>query len=91
MILRLLPVLLQISCAAAQAAGQINLQLVGTWTTKSRSVFTGPGFYDPVKDKMTEPALTGISYSFTVDGYYEEAYYRAGSNGMLLSRMPINS
>jgi hypothetical protein len=38
------------------------------------------GFYDPVKDKMHEPARTGISYSFTDDGYYEEAYYRAISN-----------
>jgi hypothetical protein len=38
------------------------------------------GFYDPVKEKMYEPAHTGISYSFTDDGYYEEAYYRAISN-----------
>ena len=29
---------------------------------------------------MFEPNLTGISYSFTDDGYYEEAYYRAISN-----------
>lgn len=29
---------------------------------------------------MFEPNLTGISYSFTNDGYYEEAYYRAISN-----------
>ncbi|MCJ1400891.1 Reversal of tor2 lethality [Xylographa trunciseda] len=54
--------------------------LVGTWSTKSRSVFTGPGFYDPVNEKMFEPALPGIAYSFTADGHYEEAYYRAISN-----------
>jgi hypothetical protein len=29
---------------------------------------------------MFEPKHTGISYSFTADGYYEEAYYRAISN-----------
>ena len=80
MIIRLLTAATLIAAAAAQA-GQINPQLVGTWTTKSRVVHTGPGFYDPVKDKMTEPSLTGISYSFTQDGWFEEAYYRAGSNG----------
>lgn len=29
---------------------------------------------------MHEPDLTGISYSFTDDGHFEEAYYRAISN-----------
>ena len=38
------------------------------------------GFYDPVNDRMFEPALTGFSYSFTKDGYWESAYYRAVSN-----------
>ena len=51
--------------------------LVGTWSTKSLSTLTGPDFYDPVADKLIEPEHTGISYSFTSDGHYEEAYYRA--------------
>ncbi|KAI9845285.1 MAG: Reversal of tor2 lethality [Thelocarpon superellum] len=68
---------LLITSVASQA---IDSQLTGTWTTKSRSVLTGPGFYDPVNEKMFEPALTGISYSFTDDGHFEEAYYRAISN-----------
>ncbi len=38
------------------------------------------GFYDPVNEKIFEPSLTGFSYSFTDDGYFEEAYYRAISN-----------
>ena len=38
------------------------------------------GFYNPVNDSFIEPSHTGISYSFTADGYYEEAYYRAVSN-----------
>jgi hypothetical protein len=58
----------------------INAALVGTWSTKSAKVLTGPGFYNPVNDTFIEPSLTGISYSFTADGFYEEAYYRAVSN-----------
>ncbi|KAL8997575.1 MAG: hypothetical protein Q9169_003193 [Polycauliona sp. 2 TL-2023] len=83
-------------CSAALASlvvAQVDPLLTGTWTTKSRKVFTGPvgalpgtplydrrGFYDPVNEKMFEPSLTGFSYSFTDDGFYEVAYYRAGSN-----------
>ncbi|KAJ5220712.1 uncharacterized protein N7469_009599 [Penicillium citrinum] len=54
--------------------------LVGTWTTKSKQVITGPGFYDPINDKFFEPNLTGISYSFDGKGHYEEAFYRAIAN-----------
>ncbi|KAE8146956.1 protein rot1 [Aspergillus avenaceus] len=63
----------------AVSAGTMS-DLVGTWTTKSRNVVTGPDFYDPINDKFLEPNLTGISYSFTDDGHYEEAYYRALAN-----------
>ena len=45
----------------------------------------GQGFYDPVNEKIFEPALTGFSYSFTDDGHYEEAYYRAISNRVLIA------
>ncbi|WPK22953.1 hypothetical protein PUMCH_000176 [Australozyma saopauloensis] len=55
-------------------------ELEGTWTSKSNTVFTGPGFYDPVDELLIEPALPGISYSFTADGHYEEAMYRVKSN-----------
>lgn len=54
--------------------------LAGTWTSKSKSVFTGSGFYDPVQDKMFPPKLTGVSYSFTDDGYFEESLYRVNTN-----------
>ncbi|KAL1976739.1 hypothetical protein VTN31DRAFT_3021 [Thermomyces dupontii] len=60
----------------AQAAA-LDKQLTGTWSSKSRQVITGAGFYDPIKDRFKEPPLTGISFSFTDDGYFEEAYYRA--------------
>ncbi|KAE8376006.1 protein rot1 [Aspergillus bertholletiae] len=69
---------LSLLATAVSAAGISNL--VGTWSTKSRKVVTGPDFYDPINDKFLEPNLTGISYSFTEDGHYEEAYYRAVAN-----------
>jgi hypothetical protein len=66
------------SLAAAQSLPTTDL--VGTWASKSNSTLTGPGFYDPVNEEFKEPDHTGISYSFTADGFYEEAYYRAVSN-----------
>ncbi|KAL4905133.1 protein rot1 [Aspergillus multicolor] len=68
------------SLLASLASARNAADLVGTWTTKSRQVFTGPGFYDAVKDELIEPKLTGVSFSFTADGYFEEAFYRAVSN-----------
>ncbi|KAL9032378.1 MAG: hypothetical protein Q9214_007996, partial [Letrouitia sp. 1 TL-2023] len=80
MIISLSTLLLGGATIASLAAAQVDPDLTGTWTTKSRKVFTGPGFYDPVNERMFEPPLTGYSYSFTDDGHYEVAYYRATSN-----------
>lgn len=57
-------------------------ELAGTWSSKSNTVFTGPGFFDPVDELLIEPDLPGISYSFTEDGYYEEALYRVTSDSV---------
>lgn len=57
-----------------------NLTIVGTWSSKSNQVFTGPGFYDPVDELLIEPSLPGISYSFTEDGWFEEATYQVSGN-----------
>lgn len=54
--------------------------LYGTWSSKSNQVFTGPGFYDPIDELLIEPSLPGISYSFTEDGWYEEASYQVSGN-----------
>lgn len=54
--------------------------LVGTWASKSMSVVTGPGFFNPLTDSLLEPNHTGVSYSFTADGYYESALYSITGN-----------
>ncbi|EMC93268.1 hypothetical protein BAUCODRAFT_36940 [Baudoinia panamericana UAMH 10762] len=66
--------------AASVTAQTWPSNLVGTWSTKSNKTVTGPGFYDPINERLIEPSRTGISYSFTQDGWYEEAYYRAIAN-----------
>ena len=118
MYLSLLSLLTAGAALASVTIAQVDPDLTGTWTTKSRKVLTGPvrvhscvlqlrrqkryslcrkestvadhyrqGFYDPINDKFLEPALTGFSYSFTDDGYYEVAYYRAISNRMFSRRL----
>lgn len=73
--------LLLLVCLAVGVLADPNMQeLEGTWLSKSNTVFTGPGFYDPVNELLIEPDLPGISYSFTADGHYEEALYRVLSN-----------
>lgn len=64
----------------ALVSAQYPDELVGTWVTKARTVVTGPEFYDPVADKFIEPKHTGYAYSFTSDGYFEQAYYRSVPN-----------
>ncbi|KAL7271959.1 Reversal of tor2 lethality [Rhizina undulata] len=73
--------ILALSLVSESTLAQNNVtSLTGTWSSKSNAVFTGPDFYDPVTEKMTEPRLTGSSYSFTDDGYFEEALYLAIAN-----------
>ncbi|KAL1999411.1 hypothetical protein VTN02DRAFT_4541 [Thermoascus thermophilus] len=76
----MLVALLFLNLLFSTARAAVDPELTGTWSTKSRKVVTGPDFYDPINDKFQEPPLTGFSYSFTDDGYYEEALYRAISN-----------
>ncbi|KAH6612133.1 chaperone for protein-folding within the ER, fungal-domain-containing protein [Boeremia exigua] len=71
---------LLLASAALHAHAQDFSDLVGTWSSKSNSTFTGDGFYNPSADHFTEPKHPGISYSFSADGYYEESYYRAVAN-----------
>lgn len=61
-------------------SAQIAHSLVGTWSSKSKSVITGPGFFNPLTESLLEPNHTGVSYSFTADGFYESALYSISSN-----------
>jgi len=54
--------------------------LVGTWSSGSKNVVTGAGFASPSNTSFTYPPTTGISYSFTSNGFYEIARYRFKSN-----------
>ncbi|KAF8877160.1 chaperone for protein-folding within the ER, fungal-domain-containing protein [Gymnopilus junonius] len=55
--------------------------IYGTWSSGGKAVLTGPGFADPANMTFTYPKTTGISYSFTEDGFYEISRYRFNSNG----------
>ncbi|KAG1883948.1 chaperone for protein-folding within the ER, fungal-domain-containing protein [Suillus subluteus] len=55
--------------------------ITGTWSSGSQNVVTGSGFATPSQEAFTYPKTTGMSYSFTSDGYYEIARYRMTSNG----------
>lgn len=71
------------AAAATEPVAQVTarkLGLAGTWSSQSNAVFTGPDFYDPVDELLIEPALPGISYSFTDDGFWEEAIYQVSAN-----------
>ncbi|KAK1922045.1 chaperone for protein-folding within the ER, fungal-domain-containing protein [Papiliotrema laurentii] len=54
--------------------------LEGTWSSNP-AVSTGGSFCVPAEMKFTYPENTGIAYSFTNDGFFEEAQYRYTSNG----------
>ncbi|KJA23290.1 hypothetical protein HYPSUDRAFT_137963 [Hypholoma sublateritium FD-334 SS-4] len=55
--------------------------IVGTWSSGSKAVQTGSGFAAPANMTFNYPKTTGISYSFSADGFYEIARYRFNSNG----------
>ncbi|KAF8838909.1 hypothetical protein BDN67DRAFT_991105 [Paxillus ammoniavirescens] len=67
---------------AVPALGQGNVtSIVGTWASGSQNVITGAGFAQPANESFTYPPTTGLSYSFTGDGFYEIARYRMTGNG----------
>ncbi|KAJ7352534.1 chaperone for protein-folding within the ER, fungal-domain-containing protein [Mycena albidolilacea] len=54
--------------------------ITGTWSSGSKHVVTGAGFANPAQESFTYPNTTGVSYSFSDDGWYEVARYRFASN-----------
>lgn len=78
--------LIALVLAAVPTLGQLDsttaaTTLPGTWSSGSMAVRTGAGFAHPANESFTYPKTTGISYSFTSDGFYEIARYRFVSNG----------
>jgi len=57
--------------------------LVGTWVSASQGVVTGPSFCNPLSFSFNYPSVPGVSYSFSADGYFEEAWYRFYKNASL--------
>ncbi|KAK0545342.1 Reversal of tor2 lethality [Tilletia horrida] len=54
--------------------------LEGTWASGAGNVKTGLGFFNPVTREFTLPKTAGISYSFTNDGFFEQAQMTYQSN-----------
>ncbi|CAE6412286.1 unnamed protein product [Rhizoctonia solani] len=55
----------------------------GTWSSGSQHVQTGPNFANPLNSSFIYPSTAGISYSFTDDGFWEQALYRFVSNATM--------
>ncbi|KAN0061993.1 Reversal of tor2 lethality [Thecaphora frezii] len=54
--------------------------LAGTWCTGACHVLTGLQFYNPISETFTYPLSAGQSYSFTDDGFWEQALYMYNTN-----------
>ncbi|EJD36341.1 hypothetical protein AURDEDRAFT_74308 [Auricularia subglabra TFB-10046 SS5] len=54
--------------------------LIGTWSSGAGLVQTGPNFCNPKEKTFNPPKVGGISYSFSADGFFEQAEYRYGAN-----------
>lgn len=90
MILTSLLTVVLLSMASTTSAQQAQIvydsihnvtSLQGTWSSGSQHVLTGPGFANPANVSFIYPKTTGLSYSFTNDGFYEISRYRFTSNG----------
>jgi len=82
------PLLLALALASSSLAQDIVYDaihnattIVGTWSSGSQAVVTGPGIANPANQSFIYPKVTGVSYSFTGDGFYEIARYRFVGNG----------
>ncbi|KAI5479024.1 hypothetical protein MNV49_004306 [Pseudohyphozyma bogoriensis] len=55
--------------------------IIGTWSTGSGAVLTGSAFGDPTaSNSFNYPSVAGYSWSFTDDGYFEQASFTWVSN-----------
>ncbi|WWC71870.1 uncharacterized protein I206_105829 [Kwoniella pini CBS 10737] len=72
--------LLPFTLAQGDLSAANNLtDLEGTWTSNA-AISTGGTFCVPAEMKFDYPTNTGMSFSFTNTGFFEEAQYRYNSN-----------
>ncbi|CAE6337105.1 unnamed protein product [Rhizoctonia solani] len=61
-------------------AAHNTTSIMGTWSSGSQHVQTGEVFANPLNSSFNYPTTAGISYSFTDDGFWEQALYRFEGN-----------
>ena len=67
---------LTLASLASTASAAINISsIVGTWSSGSGQILTGPNGIatNPINSSFTYPGVGGYSFSFTEDGFYEQA------------------
>ncbi|GAA5836266.1 hypothetical protein JCM9279_002243 [Rhodotorula babjevae] len=66
--------------ASKLVVGQAGWEGVGTWTTGPGGPLTGPTFGVPYNNSFSYPNVSGYSFSFTEDGYFEQAQFTWNAN-----------
>ncbi|POY72437.1 hypothetical protein BMF94_4263 [Rhodotorula taiwanensis] len=61
-------------------AAQAGWEGVGTWSTGNGNVLTGPSLGAPYNNSFIYPNVTGYSFSFTSDGYFEQTQFTWNPN-----------
>ncbi|GAA5951425.1 hypothetical protein JCM8115_005146 [Rhodotorula mucilaginosa] len=61
-------------------AAQAGWEGVGTWSTGNGMVLTGPSLGVPYNNSFIYPNVTGYSFSFTDDGYFEQTQFTWNAN-----------
>ncbi|TNY21420.1 chaperone for protein-folding within the ER, fungal-domain-containing protein [Rhodotorula diobovata] len=72
--------LIGLSLLARGVHAQAGWAGVGTWTTGTGGPLTGPAFGVPFNNSFAYPNVSGYSFSFTEDGYFEQAQFTWNSN-----------
>lgn len=76
--------------SAAQTLNNVT-SLHGTWASGSGNVTTGLEFFDPASASFRVPSTSGLAYSFTDDGFFEQSkfIYQSNCTSFLFSALPL--
>ncbi|GAA6011238.1 hypothetical protein JCM10207_008273 [Rhodosporidiobolus poonsookiae] len=75
-----LSALISLAGGASLALAQSGWEGVGIWSTGNGDVLTGTAFGVPYNNSFNYPRVAGYSFSFTDDGYFEQAQFTWTSN-----------